>query len=142
MQHINIKIEDRDNSNSTDVRAGSNSRDDDYDSDDSENDDVIPGENDICFDAEEHQGTEAFLAAVQQTLENLGPVPYSPAVYKHIKRQLSNRRFYLCDQDNNEKNDENSDDGTDNQYEWREASKRELIDLFWKYYEEEKSQMF
>jgi len=103
-----------------------------------DNTSATPGENDICFEAKEHPGTESFMAAVQQTLNNLGPVPYSPAVYKNIKRQLSNRRFYSCDQDNDKKND---DDGTDNQYEWREASKRELIDIFWKHYEEEKSQM-
>jgi len=102
---------------------------------------VVPGEIDVCFDADEHPGTEAFVAAVQQTLVNLGPVPYSPAVYRNIKRQLSDRRFYLCDQDSDEKLCEDDDDDADKQYEWRPASKRELIDAFYKYYEEEKSQI-
>ena len=99
---------------------------------DDEDNSNIPRKNDVCFDAEDHPGTEAFVAAVQQTLESLGSIPYSPTVYKNIKRQLSSRRFYVCDQDN----DRNTD-----QYEWREASKRELIDIFWKYYEEEKSRI-
>jgi hypothetical protein len=102
---------------------------------------VVPGEIDVCFHADEHPGTEAFVAAVQQTLVNLGPVPYSPAVYRKIKRQLSDRRFYLCDQDSDDKRGEDDDDDADKQYEWRPASKRELIDVFYKYYEEEKSQI-
>lgn len=128
---INIKIQEKDYSNSTD------SEDDNSavlkKSVEGNSNDATPGEDDICFDAEEHPGTEAFVAAVQQTLVHLGPVPYSPAVYKSVKRQLSNRRFYVCDQDNDDKKGK-----IDDHYEWREASKRELIDLFWKQYEVEK----
>jgi len=185
---INIKIQERDYSNSTDLREGSRadyySSDDSDSSDDSESTDIedsvrggptaivkserknkkktfedeidstsggnsdddlvernnnistdsaIPKEDDICFEADEHPGTVAFVAAVQETLVNLGPVPYSPAVYKNIKRQLSDRRFYVCDRDNDDNNGE-----IDDHFEWREASKRELIDVFWKHYELEK----
>ena len=96
-------------------------------------DSAIPEEDDVCFEAEEHPGTVAFVEAVQETLVNLGPIPYSPAVYKNIKRQLPDRRFYVCDRDNDDNNGE-----IDDHYEWREASKRELIDVFWKNYELEK----
>jgi hypothetical protein len=91
--------------------------------------DIIPKEEDICFEAEEHLGTEAFLEAVQQTLKDHGPSPYSPSVYKNIKRQLPGRRFFVCDDD-------------DKPHEWREVTKRELISLFCTYYEEAKSHMF
>jgi hypothetical protein len=104
----------------------------------SENGEVstTPRETDVCFDADEHPGTEAFLDAVRQTIAALGPVPYSPAVYKSIKRQVPGRRFFVCDDyDDKEESDTFSNE---KEYEWRQVEKRELVDLFWKYYEEEK----
>ena len=100
-----------------------------------------PRQDDVCFEAEEHPGTEAFQEAVQQTLYSLGPSSYTPVVYKNIKRQLSGRRFYVCDDYNDESDDESDDDSTSKKNEWREVTKRELIDLFRKYYEDKKSQM-
>jgi hypothetical protein len=90
-----------------------------------ESDDGIPDEHDICFEAEEHPGTEQFLKVVRKSLEKFGPVAYSPKVYRGIKKQLSGRRFFVCDDD-------------DNPFDWREVTKSELIDFVWKYYEEEK----
>lgn len=103
---------------------------------DEADDKTTPRKHDVCFDSEDHKGTKAFVKAIQQTLEELGPVPYSPAVYKNIKRQLPDRRFYLCDQELGDAKAKAM-----KKYEWREASKREIIDIFWKYYEEEKSKV-
>jgi hypothetical protein len=95
----------------------------------SEVEDDIPNEEDVCFEAEEHPGTDAFLNAVRKTLKSVGPSAYSPKVYRQIKRQLVGRRFFVCDDDNKP-------------YDWREVNKSELIDLVWKYYEDIKSQMY
>jgi hypothetical protein len=95
----------------------------------SDADDGVPTEEDICFEAEEHPGTDAFFNAVRKTLNDIGPSAYSPKVYRQIKRQLPGRRFFVCDDDNKP-------------YDWREVSKSELIDLVWKYYEDVKSQMY
>ena len=45
-----------------------------------------------------------------------------------IKKQLPDSKFFICDDD-------------DNPYDWREVTKSELIDLVWKYYEQEKEKM-
>jgi hypothetical protein len=96
----------------------------------SDDDDLTTPQNeDICFEAEDHPGTKEFLNATRSTLKQFGPSAYSPKIYKHIKRQLPDRRFFVCDDD-------------DKPFEWREVTKSELIDLVWKYYEEVKSQMF
>lgn len=97
---------------------------------------TTPCETDVCFDADEHPGTEAFLDAVRQTIAALGPVPYSPAVYKSIKRQVPGRRFFVCDDYDDKEESDSFSNGKE--YEWRQVEKRELVDLFWKYYEEEK----
>jgi hypothetical protein len=89
----------------------------------------LPNDEDVCFEADEQPGTAAFLEAVRNSLKNSGPLAYSPKVYRQIKRQLPNRRFFVCDDE-------------DKPYEWREVTKSELIDLFWKYYEQVKSEMF
>ncbi|KAG7346921.1 hypothetical protein IV203_005990 [Nitzschia inconspicua] len=90
---------------------------------------TMPMDDDVCFEAEDHPGTEAFLLAIENTLTTKGPAVYAPIIYRHIKRQLLGRRFFVCDDD-------------DKPFEWREATKSELIDLFWKYYEEQKSQKY
>jgi hypothetical protein len=94
----------------------------------SDDDDMIPDEEDVCFEAEGHPGTEAFDEAIQNSLENFGPVAYSPKVYRRIKKQLPGRRFFICDDENNPST-------------WREVDKSELIDLVWTYYEEEKEKL-
>jgi hypothetical protein len=91
--------------------------------------DASPLDRDVCFEAEDHPGTKSFLVAVRKTLKALGPSAYSPKVYRHIKRQLPDRRFFVCDDD-------------DKPFDWREATKSELIDLFWKSYEEMKPKLF
>jgi hypothetical protein len=94
-----------------------------------EGDNTTPSDNDVCFEAENHPGTDAFLAAIRKTLKTMGPSAYSPKIYRHIKRQLPDRRFFVCDDDNKP-------------FEWREVTKSELIDCFWKHFEEMKSEMF
>jgi hypothetical protein len=96
------------------------------DDSDENSDDGLPEDEDVCFEAEEHPGTEVFLKAVRKSLKKLGPIAYSPKVYRAIKKQLHDRRFFVCDDD-------------DNPYLWREVTKSELIDFVWKSYEEEKS---
>ena len=95
---------------------------------DDDDDDDIPDEDDVCFEAESHPGTEAFISAVRKTIKKLGPVAYSPKVYRSIKKKLPLRRFFVCDDDNNP-------------FDWREVTKSELIDLVWKYYELEKGKL-
>eukprot|EP00536_Pseudo-nitzschia_multiseries_P010649 jgi/Psemu1/67521/estExt_Genemark1.C_3330025 len=99
------------------------------DSDDAESD--TPRAKDICFEAEEHPGTQAFLGALEKTLEDLGPISYSPTVYKHIKRQLSGRNFFVCDVSKEERNA----DTTNKQYDWRKIERRELIEAVRLYYD-------
>lgn len=94
-------------------------------SESSSNDDDIPDEWDVCFGAEEHPGTDTFLKVLRDSLEQFGPVAYTPKVYRRIKKQVPSSRFFVCDDD-------------DNPYDWREVTKSELVDLVWKYYEEEK----
>jgi hypothetical protein len=76
---------------------------------------------DVCFEADGHPGTDAFLDAVRATVKKFGPSAYSPKIYRHIKKQLPGRRFYICDDDDNL-------DG------WTEVNKSQLIDLVWKYH--------
>jgi hypothetical protein len=96
----------------------------------SDDEDVsTPQSIDVCFEAEDHAGTKEFLNVTRNALKKFGPSAYSPKIYRHIKRQLRDRRFFICDDD-------------DKPFEWREVTKSELIDLIWKYYEEVKSQMF
>jgi hypothetical protein len=85
----------------------------------------LPEDDDVCFDADDHPGTVAFLKAVRKSLKKFADEDYSPSIYRAIKKQLPDRKFFICD-DEDEPN------------KWRETSKSELIDLFWKCYDEEK----
>jgi hypothetical protein len=85
----------------------------------------IPEDDDVCFDADDHPGTVAFLKAVRKSLKKFADEDYSPTIYRAIKKQLPDRKFFICD-------DEDEPD------KWRETSKSEVIDLFWKYFDEEK----
>jgi hypothetical protein len=87
--------------------------------------DPIPEVDDVCFDADDHPGTVAFLKAVKKSLKKFADEDYSPSIYRAIKKQLPDRKFFICD-DEDEPN------------KWRETSKSELIDLFWKYCDKEK----
>lgn len=71
-----------------------------------------PTDKDVCFDADLHPGTKAMYAAVQKTLKKYPKAEYSPVQYRHIKKQLPGRRFFV------------SEDG-----EWREVDNTELVDL-------------
>jgi len=86
---------------------------------------------DICFEASGHPGFEDFLAAVKATVKKFGPSAYSPKIYRHIKRQLPGRRFYVCE-------DENNLD------EWSDVTeqKGKMIDLFYNYHQEALSHAF
>lgn len=88
-------------------------------------------DNDVCFEADGHPGTDAFLAAVRASVKKFGPSAYSPKIYRHIKKQLPGRRFYVCEDDS--KLDEWSD--VTNQ-------KGKLIDLFYLYHQQALSQAF
>jgi len=82
-----------------------------------------PTDKDICFDADEHPGTKAMHAAVQKTLKKYPNTEYSPEQYRHIKKQLAGRRFFVCD-------DEDYPDV------WREVPKAELVELLRKEFED------
>merc|ERR1711862_905218 len=83
-----------------------------------------PRKKDVIFDVDDHFGTKEFTKAVQRTARELGPsCPFSPVVYKHIKRQLKGRQFYKIGDD-------------DDDQMWREVPKRELITLFSTHYEQ------
>jgi hypothetical protein len=85
----------------------------------------IPEDDDVCFDADDHPGTVAFLKAVRKSLKKFAGEDYSPSIYRAIKKQLPDRKFFICD-------DELEPD------KWRETSKSELIDIFWRHFDEEK----
>ena len=85
----------------------------------------LPEDADVCFDAGDHPGTVAFLKAVRKILKKFADEDFSPPIYRAIKKLLPDRKFFICD-DEDELN------------KWREPSKSELIDLFWKYYDEER----
>jgi hypothetical protein len=89
----------------------------------------VPEDEDVCFDADEHPGTVAFIKAVHTSIEQFADEDYSPEVYRVIKRQLKGRRFFVCDDD------------TTNSVVWREAEKSEIIDCFWNYFESEKEKL-
>ena len=97
-------------------------------SDDSDESKALPDDDDVCFDADDHPGTQAFLAAVKKSLKKHRDEEFSPKVYRAIKKQLPNRRFFICD-------DEDHPDL------WREVNKSELINLFWKFFDEEKAKL-
>jgi len=99
--------------------------------DNSDGETLPPTEQDICFEAEEHPGTQALVEAIQQTLEELGAMPYSPTVYKSIKHRLSGRSFFICDV----RREESNGDTLKKLYDWRKVEKREQIDILRLYYE-------
>lgn len=76
----------------------------------------IPTDNDVCFDADDHPGTIKMKAAIHTTIQKYPDDDYSPSIYRHIKRQMPDRRFFICD-------DENQPD------KWREIAKKELVEL-------------
>ena len=82
-----------------------------------------PSDKDVCFDADEHPGTKAMHAAVKMTLKEYPLDEYSPEQYRHIKKQLSGRKFFVCD-------DEDHPDV------WREVPKSELVELLRKEFED------
>ena len=88
-----------------------------------------PSDDDVCLGADEHPGTEQFLKVIRRTIKKAPDEEYGPPIYKKLKKQLPNRKFFVCE------DVENSPD------EWREATKREMIDIFWTYYEEEKERL-
>ena len=75
-----------------------------------------PVAHDVCFDADDHPGTQDFLKAVINGVKKHGEQKYGPQVYRTIKKQLPNRRFWVCE----------TEDGPD---EWRELKKKELIEF-------------
>ena len=83
--------------------------------DDDDDDEEGPNDDDVCFDAEEHPGTVAFEAALDKVVEEYPRKKYGPPIYRAVKKQLPNRRFFVCD-------DEEHPD------EWRQINKQELID--------------
>ena len=87
--------------------------------------DGTPTDLDVCFDADEHPGTVAMQAAVDATVLEHHDTIYCPDIYRLIKKQLPGRQFFVCD-------DENFPD------EWRQVSKKELVDLIQKEYEDAK----
>jgi len=72
---------------------------------------------DVCFDAVKHPGTAAMEKAVRKSVKEFPKTQYCPKVYRHMKRQLPGRRFFVCD-------DENKPNV------WREVPKAELVELF------------
>eukprot|EP00934_Nitzschia_sp_Nitz4_P000618 Nitzschia sp. Nitz4//scaffold31_size150131//124180//125553//NITZ4_002850-RA/size150131-processed-gene-0.119-mRNA-1//1//CDS//3329547725//618//frame0 len=79
-----------------------------------------PKKKDICFGEDKHPGTVALLAAVKKTVKKFPDVEYSPEQYRHIKKQLNGRTFYIRD-------DEDDPDTGDEV--WREVTKVELVEL-------------
>jgi hypothetical protein len=75
-----------------------------------------PTDMDVCFDAGEHPGTKAFNKALKSSLRKFSDNEYGPPAYRFIKKQLPDRRFFHCD-------DEDAPDV------WREVTKKELIEL-------------
>jgi hypothetical protein len=75
-----------------------------------------PRDMDICFDADEHPGTQALIKALKSSLRKFRDTEYGPPVYRFIKKQVPDRRFFVCD-------DEDAPDV------WREVTKKELIEL-------------
>lgn len=92
-------------------------RDDDHeDEDDGEEEDL-----DVYFDSEAQPGTRAFKRALRKTVIKFGKSNYGPEVYRHLKKQLSGRRFMVYDF-------HDEDDEVDG--EWREMQKKEVIMRF------------
>jgi len=87
---------------------------------------ATPGEADVCFDAEDHPGTDDFLMVLRIVLKKFGPDEYSPVVFRRVKKYLTGRKFFVRD-----------DDGPK---EWRQTTKSELIDIVWKHYDEAKKE--
>jgi len=75
-----------------------------------------PTDKDVCFDADEHPGTKAMHVAVDKCVKKYPYDEYTPEQYRHIKKQLIGRRFFVCD----------NDDEPDM---WREVTKVELVEL-------------
>jgi hypothetical protein len=75
-----------------------------------------PTDMDVCFDADEHPGTTAFIKALKSSLCKFSDEEYGPPIYRFVKKQLPDRRFFICD-------DEDAPDV------WREVTKKELIEL-------------
>lgn len=88
---------------------------------------VQPTDKDVCFDADQHPGTKAMHAAIKKTLKKYPTEEYSPEQYRHIKKQLPGRKFFVCD-------DEDHPDV------WREVPKSELVDLLKKEFEDIRKQ--
>ena len=82
-----------------------------------------PMDEDICFDADDHPGTMDLHDAMRFTMGEFPDSEYGPPIYRHIKKQLPNRKFFVVDD-------------ADQPDVWREVGKKELIDLFRKEYED------
>eukprot|EP00934_Nitzschia_sp_Nitz4_P000338 Nitzschia sp. Nitz4//scaffold31_size150131//125760//129062//NITZ4_002849-RA/size150131-augustus-gene-0.24-mRNA-1//-1//CDS//3329547722//338//frame0 len=92
---------------------------------DSGDDEFTPDDMDVCFDSDEFtEGMKKFRSAIRKTLEKLGPVDYSPAVHRNIRKQLPGRRYFIRE-----------NRGTS---EWKKLNNKELSGMVQKYYEEEK----
>ena len=76
-----------------------------------------PTDFDICFDADDHPGTRDMHQIMLNIMQNNPDATYGPTIYRIVKKQLPDRKFYVVD-------DETRPDV------WREAANKELIDLF------------
>ena len=85
--------------------------------DDDDDDLDQPTDYDICFDADDHPGTQDLHQIMIGIQQNNPDCTYGPTIYRIIKKQLPDRKYYVVD-------DPNHPDI------WREAANKELIDLF------------
>jgi hypothetical protein len=54
-----------------------------------------PRDEDVCFGLADHPGTKSFQNAVIQCLADFETTPWSPPVYKAIRAQLKDARFFI-----------------------------------------------
>jgi hypothetical protein len=85
-------------------------------------DSIEPEDYDVCFGNEDHPGTRELFKIVKDALVEFSNLPYSPPVYKSIRKKLKDRRILI-------RPDESAP-----MY-WREATKGERIDSVGKYFD-------
>ena len=56
-----------------------------------------PAKGDVWFGNESHPGTKSFQRAVQKAYKAFPEDDFGPEIYKHVKKQLKGKRFFIDD---------------------------------------------
>lgn len=92
-----------------------------------------PTKKDICFDSPDHPGTKAMYNAIQKTVKSYPTEEYAPDQYRHIKKQLKGRHFYV--------RTTTTDNNNEKETTWNEVPKAELVELLRREFESAQQQV-